>query len=194
MLNHLFTEDQIKKALKGILPDNYDVHHILPISLGGKNRPNNLCIIHKMVHCALHQRYWDIIRDNWDTRQNPQAYVFLPTNLKIISDKDASLFFSETDVFKIKKEYKQRLKISAFHAKQKTSLQRKTKNHQARVSDRTLQEKYQQNKIVFKNKKKQTQKSRSTALSRKKATVQSKGKYHREMYKKFRQWYREEER
>ena len=194
LLNHIFTKEQIKKALKGNLPDNYDVHHILPISLGGQNRPNNLCIIHKMVHNALHQRYWDIIRDNWDTQKNPLAYVFVPTNLKIISDQGASLFFSSADIFKIKKEYKKRLKISAFHAKQKAALQQKTKNH-ARVSDQALQKKYRHNKaVVLKNKKLKKQQSQSVVSSHKTTPVQSKEKYRRSTYKQSwqRQW--EEER
>lgn len=194
VLNHIFTQEQVKQALKGNLPDNYDVHHILPISFGGKNRPNNLCIIHKMVHNALHQRYWDIIRDNWNTQKNPLAYVFLPTNVNIISDKEASLFFSPTDIFQIKKEYKRRLKISAFHAKKKAALQQKTKNHE-RVSDQVLQKKYRHNKaVVLKNKKLKTQQTPSVVSSHKTTPVQSKEKYRRSRYKQSWQRYQKEER
>ncbi len=194
LLNHIFTQEQIKQALKGKLPEDYDVHHILPISLGGQNRPSNLCIIHKMVHNALHQHYWDIIRDNWDSQKNPLAYVFMPTNLKIVSDKDASLFFSPTDIFKIKKEYRRRLKISAFHTKKKSALQQKTKNH-VRVSDEVLQKKYQHNKaIILKNKKLKKQQSRADVSLSKKTTAHTKEKYHRAMYKQSQQRYREEER
>ncbi len=58
-LDHLFRYSEIKAAKKGDIPEEYDVHHIVPRSLGGTNSFDNLCLIQRNVHHVLHRFFWD---------------------------------------------------------------------------------------------------------------------------------------
>ncbi|MDR2901683.1 MAG: HNH endonuclease [Lactobacillales bacterium] len=49
---HEFT---IERLIEGVLPDNYTVHHILPLAGGGTNDFSNMCIINKESHEFLHE-------------------------------------------------------------------------------------------------------------------------------------------
>ncbi len=50
-LDGYFSKKAIRKAKNhGVLPEGYQIHHIIPIKLGGSNEIDNLCVIDAQTH------------------------------------------------------------------------------------------------------------------------------------------------
>lgn len=163
----VFTPHQLEEAQKkGVLPENYDIHHIVPLSFGGSNARSNLCVIHKMAHDALHRYYWNMIGKNWNPETHNQAYVYLPVNIHFISENDLSLFFSPADANKIKKEYKRRLRAIAARAKWKneSKKQKKTVCHCQKVPSAALEKRYKYRQLMMKRGKGESRKKAAHRL------------------------------
>ncbi len=53
-LDGKLTPKQIADAKRNIIPEGFDIHHIQPISIQGKNSFDNLVLVSEEVHTALH--------------------------------------------------------------------------------------------------------------------------------------------
>ncbi len=49
----------LKRAAKGKIPRGFDVHHIIPLSGGGKNRLSNFCLIEKSLHKFINKKCFE---------------------------------------------------------------------------------------------------------------------------------------
>lgn len=57
-----FPAESLKWAKYGIMPKDYDVHHIIPLAFGGTNELDNLVLIEKSVHKPfLHEKVFDYL-------------------------------------------------------------------------------------------------------------------------------------
>lgn len=66
-LDGFFSQQTIEKAIKdGAIPEGYDVHHILPLNLGGENTFDNLCLIDRKAHKYYHSEILDYV---WSVEQ-----------------------------------------------------------------------------------------------------------------------------
>ena len=58
-LNPILHKIYLPGLLKGKAPKNFDIHHIQPLSGGGNNSLNNLCLIEKPLHRFLNKYCFD---------------------------------------------------------------------------------------------------------------------------------------
>lgn len=49
----------IAQAARGRVPKGFDVHHIVPLSGGGKNHFSNLCLIERSLHKFINKKCFD---------------------------------------------------------------------------------------------------------------------------------------
>ena len=49
----------LARASKGRVPHGFDVHHIVPLSGGGKNRLSNFCLIERSLHKFINKKCFD---------------------------------------------------------------------------------------------------------------------------------------
>ena len=142
VFNNDMTQSEIEQALqKGVLPDRFVIHHILPLSLGGDNNTSNLCIIHQDLHTALHKEHFNLIRDEWDSEKYPEAYLYIPKETQFLTMKDLNKFFSEEECARILIETNERHKKNEYHQKRKKEIKQKQKNliRQKRFSKKVKQ-------------------------------------------------------
>ena len=126
LFNGFMTESEIALAKKkGILPEAYDIHHIVPLSLGGENTPSNLCVIHKDLHTALHKEHLNLIRNAWDNQKYREAYLHVPINCHFLTMSDLELFFEPQECERIRKEARIRAKKAAYHAQRRAEIRMK---------------------------------------------------------------------
>ena len=132
-----FTPEEIENAKKyGILPEEYDIHHIIPLSLGGTNEESNFCVIHRDMHTVLHQRYFNLIRDSWQPNEYPKAYFYTPTDLHFLTMDHLELFFSSEDCSEIRAEIVKNRKYREYKAKRRKEIaqRKKTQMQEQRFS------------------------------------------------------------
>lgn len=133
LFDGVMTEKEIILAKRrGILPEAYDVHHLVPLSLGGENTVSNLCVIHRDLHTALHKEHLNLVRDLWDEQKYPVAYLHVPTKHFLTMD-DLGLFFTPKECQRIQNEAKVRAEKAAYHAMRRAEIKdppvRKKKSH-----------------------------------------------------------------
>ena len=58
-LNPILHKIYLPRLLKGKVPKGFDIHHIQPLSGGGNNSINNLCLIEKSLHRFLNKYCFD---------------------------------------------------------------------------------------------------------------------------------------
>ena len=58
-LNPYVYDINLIRASKGLLPHGFDVHHIVPLSGGGKNKLSNLCLIERSLHKFINKKCFD---------------------------------------------------------------------------------------------------------------------------------------
>lgn len=49
----------LNRAAKGRIPHGFDVHHIIPLSGGGKNRFSNFCLIERSLHKFINKKCFE---------------------------------------------------------------------------------------------------------------------------------------
>ncbi len=122
LFDGVMTEKEIALAKrKGILPEAYDVHHLVPLSLGGDNSVSNFCVIHRDLHTALHKEHLNLVRDLWDDKKYPEAYLHVPTK-PFLTMKDLGLSFTPEECERIQKEVKIRAEKAAYHAMRRAEI------------------------------------------------------------------------
>lgn len=167
LLDNILSKKDVKNAKEhGILPTGFSVHHVLPISFGGRNHLGNLCVAEEMVHMALHQLVWDKINQEfyWDKERFSEAYMFVPTNKRVITNADMSLFFSAAEITRFKKKYKRWKRAVAAAQKMKAEQKQFSKAKPKKATQTELHQKY------FANRKKMTE-DKTFAKKTKKKTV-----------------------
>lgn len=126
LFDGVMTPEEVERAKRnGILPKEYDVHHLVPLALGGSNAEENLCVMHKDLHLALHKEHLNMIRNEWDEEAYPNAYLHVPDQQKFFTKKDLSLFFSDQECERIQKEIKIRVQKAMYHAKRRAESRQK---------------------------------------------------------------------
>ena len=76
---------------KGVLPEGYQIHHIVPLKLGGSNSVKNLCVVDNETHAMLHQLIYQPIIDKMQLSE--EAVLILPPFDRVIKKEDRSKFF-----------------------------------------------------------------------------------------------------
>ncbi len=106
-LDALLEKADLRLAKKsGCLPNKYNVHHYLPLSMGGSHQEENLCIIDKKLHRWIHAYLLDpIYRDSkFDFLEDKKVYLILPPQKKVLTMNDASIFFTVEELEQIKED------------------------------------------------------------------------------------------
>ena len=76
---------------KGVLPEGYQIHHIVPLKLGGSNSVKNLCVVDQETHAMLHQLIYQPIIDRMELGE--KAVLILPPFERVIKKEDRVKFF-----------------------------------------------------------------------------------------------------
>lgn len=108
LLNKLMKRRDVLYAIKtGRLPKRFNVHHYVPLALGGKNESSNLCIIERKLHGWLHAYLLEAIyRDVKLDGSSKKAYLELPIKQDVLTVADAKLFFTEQEIKDMEEDYK----------------------------------------------------------------------------------------
>lgn len=83
---------------KGTLPQGYQVHHIVPLKLGGSNDPKNLCIVDSQTHAMLHQFIYQPLMDKLEVGE--KATLILPEFKRVMGPEDRTRFFLYSEIRK----------------------------------------------------------------------------------------------
>ena len=59
ILNQYADIINLEKAASGRVPRGFDVHHIIPLSGGGKNKFSNFCLIERSLHKFINKKCFD---------------------------------------------------------------------------------------------------------------------------------------
>ena len=95
----LLSNKAIKSAKKkGILPDGYQIHHIVPLKLGGSNSVKNLCIVDAETHAMLHKFIYQPLIDSLQLGE--EANLIMPPFERVIRKEDRSKFFLYSELRK----------------------------------------------------------------------------------------------
>ena len=88
----LFSNKAVRAAKKkGVLPEGYQIHHIIPLKLGGSNSVKNLCVVDYETHAMLHQLIYQPIIDKMQLSE--EAVLILPPFARVIKKEDRAKFF-----------------------------------------------------------------------------------------------------
>lgn len=106
----MFDEESIQLASKGLCPAGYDVHHIVPLSFGGKNRQNNFCLINRNAHRISNRRVFNemarVLEKAQQDGETRPIYMEIPKFPAVVDTK------SVYDYFKTKEQTEREVKIS----------------------------------------------------------------------------------
>lgn len=103
----MFKAHEIDNAHKGIQPKGYEVHHIVPLSLGGMNELSNLMLVEESIdiklHSQLHERVWNPIRDSVPYlpeghKDLTSVFVWLIELPRIMTREDEFLLCTQTEL------------------------------------------------------------------------------------------------
>lgn len=102
-LNKYFSNNIIKKAKKtGELPNGYQIHHIIPIKLGGTDELNNFSVVDASVHRLMHKLIYQPILDR--LADGEKAFMVLPIFKSVINQDDHETFFLRRELRQDQKE------------------------------------------------------------------------------------------
>lgn len=103
MLDGSFSNNVIKSAKKfGKLPEGYQIHHIVPLKLGGSNELSNLCVVDAETHVQMHRLIYQPVMDRM--QENETAILLLPSFKNVICKEDREAFFLRAEIRKMDQE------------------------------------------------------------------------------------------
>ncbi|MGN1063406.1 MAG: HNH endonuclease signature motif containing protein [Alphaproteobacteria bacterium] len=74
---------------RGTRPRGFQIHHIIPLSLGGTNDFSNLMLVHEDIHMEIHERIWDgIYKMMKEAGVGSTAMVILPVLPPVMNKAD----------------------------------------------------------------------------------------------------------
>lgn len=105
-LGHLyehFASEVVEDARNGFSPDNFDLHHIVPIALGGKDVLRNMVLIHKNAHKPfLHERVFDLLHKkikpqpaDKEIPNGEKVFVEIPVFPYVLTEQTMRLIFTD---------------------------------------------------------------------------------------------------
>ena len=95
----LMSHRAVRLAKKsGILPKGYQVHHIVPLKLGGSNDPRNLCVVDAETHSMLHQFIYQPLMDKLAIGE--KAMLILPEFKRVMGHEERARFFLYAEIRK----------------------------------------------------------------------------------------------
>lgn len=105
-LDGYLSVDELDVAIhKGELPNRFNVHHYIPLSFGGNNQEDNLCIVDRRMHSFLHAYLLDkIYRDYRLDSSGKVTYLILPKKERVLTIDDAHLFFTDAEIKEFQQE------------------------------------------------------------------------------------------
>ncbi len=100
LLNNILNKRDVIYAIRtGRLPKKFNVHHYVPLALGGKNEETNLCVIERKLHKWLHSYLLEpIYRDVKLDGTHKKSYLELPMRQEVFLVSDAHVFFTEQEI------------------------------------------------------------------------------------------------
>ena len=105
-LNNILQADELDLAKKeGLLPKRYNVHHYIPLAMGGQHHESNLCVIDRRLHSWLHAYILEpIYRDLKLDSSEKEMFLLLPPKRDLYTTAQITSFFSKEDYLKIKED------------------------------------------------------------------------------------------
>ncbi|MBQ8251526.1 MAG: HNH endonuclease [Alphaproteobacteria bacterium] len=83
---------------KGCLPEGMQVHHIVPLKLGGSNDIDNLCVVDAETHMLMHRLIYQPVLDRLEV--NDEGVLILPEFKRVIVKDDREDFFLYSELRK----------------------------------------------------------------------------------------------
>ena len=94
-----FAKSVVMVALKsGARPKNYQVHHIVPLCCGGDNNFDNLMLVHKDIHCEIHERIWADIYHILKCGTKQTAYADIPELPIVMTPRDRMYLLNTNEI------------------------------------------------------------------------------------------------
>lgn len=101
----LMSNKAVRVAKKrGCLPEGMQVHHIVPLKLGGSNSVENLCIVDAETHMLMHRLIYQPILDRLEVGQ--EGILILPEFKRVIVKDDREDFFLYSELRKFEESTK----------------------------------------------------------------------------------------
>lgn len=98
-LDGLMSNKAVRLAKKkGLLPEGIQVHHIVPLKLGGSNDIENLCLVDAETHMLMHRLIYQPVLDRLEIGQ--EAVLILPEFKRVIDKEDREDFFLYSELRK----------------------------------------------------------------------------------------------
>lgn len=105
-LGHLyehFASEVVEDACNGFSPDNFDLHHVVPIALGGKDVLRNMVLVHKNAHKPfLHKRVFDLLHNKIQPQpadkeipNGEKVFVEIPVFPYVLTEQTMRLIFTD---------------------------------------------------------------------------------------------------
>lgn len=110
LLDFCFTKEEVNIAKKkGRLPPNYNLHHMVPLNLGGSNEIQNICVIDNRLHVILHSKQLDLImftcQGKWSDIWSRSAYLYVPKDRCVVTMDNADMFFTLEEWAQMRNEF-----------------------------------------------------------------------------------------
>ena len=99
----LMSNNAVRNAKKkGCLPEGIQVHHIVPLKLGGSNDIENLCLVDAETHMLMHRLIYQPVLDR--LKEGEEAVLVLPEFKRVIDKDDREDFFLYSELRKYEEQ------------------------------------------------------------------------------------------
>lgn len=99
----LMSNKAVRVAKKrGCLPEGMQVHHIVPLKLGGSNGIENLCLVDAETHMLMHRLIYQPVLDRLEVGQ--EGVLILPEFKRVIVKDDREDFFLYSELRKFEEK------------------------------------------------------------------------------------------